>query len=39
MHKATHKKILIGIVHTTLGEGYKGNTGQLNKDLIVRDTG
>ena len=27
------------MVYITLGEGYRGNTGQLNKDLMVKDTG
>ena len=39
MRKATYKRVLIGIVYITLGEGYRGNTGQLDKDLIVKDTG
>ena len=39
MRKATHRRVLIGVIHATLGEGYRGNTGQLNKDSTVRDTG
>ena len=39
MRKATHRRVLIGIVQATLGENYRGNIGQLNKDLTVRDTG
>ena len=39
MRKITHRRVLIGVVHATLGEGYRGNTGQLDKDLTVRDTG
>ena len=39
MHKATYKRVLIDIVHAILGEGYRGNTGQLDKDLTVKDIG
>ena len=39
MRKVTYKKILIGVVHTTLGEGCRGNTGQSDEDSTVRDTG
>ena len=39
MRKATHKRVLIGIVYTTLGEGCRGNIGQLDKDLTVKDIG
>ena len=39
MHKATYRRVLIGVVHTTLGEGYKRNTGQLDKDSTVKDIG
>ena len=39
MYKATYKRVLIGIMYITLGEGCKGNTGQLDKDLIVKDIG
>ena len=39
MCKATHRRVLIGVVHATLRENYRGNTGQLDKDLIVKDTG
>ena len=39
MRKATHRRVLIGVVHATLGGGCRGNTGQSDKDLTVRDTG
>ena len=39
MRKATHRRVLIGMVHATLGEGCRGNTGQLDEDSIVRNTG
>ena len=39
MCKATHRRVLIGVVHATLREGCRGNTGQLDEDLTVRDTG
>ena len=35
MRKATHRRVLIGVVHTTLGEGYRGNTGQSDEDSTV----
>ena len=37
MCKVTYRRVLIGVVHTTLGEGYRGNTGQLDKDLTVKN--
>ena len=37
--KATHRRVLIGVVHATLGEGCGGNTGQSDEDSTVRDTG
>ena len=39
MYKVTHRRVLIGVVHVTLGEGCRGNTGQLDEDSIVRDIG
>ena len=39
MRKATHRRVLIGVVHATLGEGYRGNTDQLDKDSTVKNTG
>ena len=27
MHKVTYRRVLIGIVYATLGEGCRGNTG------------
>ena len=39
MRKATHRRVLIGVVHATLGDGCRGNTGQSDEDLTVRDTG
>ena len=39
MCKATYRRVLIGVVYATLGEGCRGNTGQLDKDLTVKDTG
>ena len=39
MRKVTHRRVLIGVVHATLGEGCRGNTGQLDEDSTVRDTG
>ena len=39
MHKATHRRVLIGVVHATLGKGCGGNTGQSDEDSTVRDTG
>ena len=39
MYKATYRRVLIGVVHATLGEGCRGNTGQLDKDLTVKDIG
>ena len=37
--KATHRRVLIGVVYITLGEGCRGNIGQLDEDSTVRDTG
>ena len=44
--KATYRRVLIGVVHVTrriyayiYRGGLRGNTGQLDKDLTVRDTG
>ena len=39
MRKVTHRRVLIGVVHATLGEGCRGNTGQSDEDSTVRDTG
>ena len=39
MRKITHKRVLIDVVYTTLVGGCRGNTGQLDKDLTVRNTG
>ena len=36
IHKATHRRVLIGVVHATLGEDYRGNTGQSDEDSTVR---
>ena len=38
IYKVTHRRVLIGVVHTTLGEGCRGNISQLDKDLTVKDT-
>ena len=35
MCKATYRRVLIGVVYVTLGEGCRGNIGQLDKDLTV----
>ena len=35
MRKATHRRVLIGVVHVTLGEGCRGNIGQSDEDLTV----
>ena len=35
IRKATHRRVLIGVVHATLGEGYRGNIGQSDEDSIV----
>ena len=37
--KVTHRRVLIGVVHATLGEDCRGNTGQSDEDSTVRDTG
>jgi len=44
--KATHRRVLIGVVHATrriyaytYGGGLGGNTGQSDEDSTVRDTG
>ena len=39
IYKAIYKRVLIGMVYAILGEGCRGNTGQLDKDLTVRDIG
>ena len=39
MRKVTHKRVLIGLIHATLGEGCRGNTDQLDEDLTVKNTG
>jgi len=43
MYKATHRRVSIGVVHATFAYiyrgGCRGNTGQLDEDLMVRDTG
>ena len=39
MRKATYKRVLIGMVYVTLGEGCRGNTGQLDEDLTVLQKG
>ena len=39
MRKVTYRRVLIGVVHATLGEGCRGNTGQSDKDLIVLQKG
>ena len=39
MRKATYKRVLIGVVYITLGEGCRGNTGQLDEDSTVKDIG
>ena len=33
MRKVTHRRVLIGVVHATLGEGYRGNTGTVGQGL------
>ena len=35
IRKATHRRVLIGVVYVTLGEGYRGNTGQSDEDSTV----
>ena len=35
MRKVTYRRVLIGVVHATLGEGYRGNTGQSDEDSTV----
>src|SRR6266702_737228 len=39
MCKVTYKRVLIGVVYIILGEGCRGNIGQLDENLTVRDTG
>ena len=39
MRKAIYKRVLIGIIYAILGEGCRGNIGQLDEDSIIRDTG
>jgi len=39
MRKVTYRRVLIGVVYITLGEGCRGNIGQLDEDLTVRDIG
>ena len=39
MYKAIYRRVLIGVVHVTLGEGCKGNIGQSDKDSTVRGIG
>jgi len=43
MYKATYRRVSIGVVHATFvyiyRGGCRGNTGQLDEDLMVRDTG
>ena len=38
IYKATYKRVLIGVVYVILGEDCKGNTSQVDKNVIVRDT-
>src|SRR6266702_3211556 len=37
--KATHRRVLIGVVHATLGEGCRGNTGQSDEDSTILQKG
>ena len=39
IRKVTHRRVLIGVVHTTLGEGCRGNTGQSDEDSTVLQKG
>ena len=39
MRKATHRRVLIGMVHATLGEAVGETQAQSDEDSTVRDTG